>query len=378
MAKEDYYELLGVSRGASDEELKKAYRKKAVQYHPDKNQGDAKSEEVFKKVSEAYEILKDPEKRAAYDRYGHGAFERSGMGRSRGEFHDPVDLFNEVFGGGGGGGIFEEFFGGGGGGGGGGSRQGSDLRYDLEIDLREAADGVEKEISYRRAAACRTCDGSGAAPGSRKVQCATCGGRGQVTSQRGFFSVRQVCSTCHGQGIVIDNPCSDCNGEGRRMRTSKIKLRIPAGVDTGSKLRSPGNGEAGVMGGPAGDLYVVVHVREHEIFERQGEDLTCDIPIKFTLAAIGGTIDVPTLNGKASLKIPSGTQSGTTFRLRGHGMPDLRSSRKGDQFIRVHIEVPTRLSAEQRQKLEDFAVACGDADHPVGEGFFEKAKRFFE
>jgi molecular chaperone DnaJ len=378
MAKEDYYALLGVARDATDADIKKAYRKKAVQYHPDKNQGDAEAEEKFKEVSEAYEVLKDAEKRAAYDRYGHAAFQRSGMGQGRGDFHDPFDMFKEVFGGGGGGGsIFDDFFGGGESSRG-GARQGSDLRYDLEIDLREAADGVEKEISYRRAASCQKCEGSGAAPGSHKVKCATCGGRGQVTAQRGFFSVRQVCSTCHGQGIVIERPCGDCNGEGRGMKTSKIKLRIPAGVDTGSKLRSAGNGEAGVMGGPSGDLYVVVHLREHEIFERHGDDLSCDIPIKFTLASIGGTIDVPTLNGKASLKIPSGTQSGTTFRLRGHGMPNIRSNRKGDQFIRVHIEVPTKLTAEQREKLEDFAVACGDADNPVGEGFFEKAKRFFE
>ena len=205
-----------------------------------------------------------------------------------------------------------------------------------------------------------------------------CGGHGQVISQRGFFSVRQTCSACQGQGVVIENPCPQCSGEGRRVATSKIKLKIPPGVDTGSKLRSAGNGDAGILGGPPGDLYVFIHVREHEIFERRGDDLSCDIPIKFTLAAIGGTIDVPTLRGKASLKIPSGTQSGTTFRLRGHGMPSLRSSHRGDQMVGIHVEVPRRLTAEQRVLLEEFAIACGDADNPVGESFFKKAKRFFE
>lgn len=381
MAKDDYYELLGVSRDAKIDEIKKAYRKKAVQYHPDKNKGDPEAEEMFKKVSEAYEVLKDDEKRAAYDRYGHAAFQQGGMGRggAAGGFHDPFDIFREVFGGGGGGAgsIFDDLFGGGGGSAG-GAQRGSDLRYDLEITLNEAARGLEKEISFRRAVACETCGGSGAEPGSNKVTCQTCGGRGQVTSQRGFFSVRQVCPSCHGAGVVIEKPCKSCGGEGRTMKNSKIKLRIPPGVDTGSRLRSSGNGEAGVMGGPTGDLYVVIHVKEHEIFERHDDDLFCDIPIKFTLAALGGTIDVPTLNGKASLKIPSGTQSGTTFRLRGHGMPALRGNRTGDQLVRVHVEVPKKLNSKQRDILEEFAVACGDADNPMGESFIEKAKRFFD
>ena len=379
MAKEDYYELLGVSNSASPEEIKKAYRKKAVKHHPDKNQGDPKAEEMFKKVSEAYEILKDEEKRAAYDRYGHAAFQQGGVGRGQGGFggfHDPFDIFREVFGGGGS--IFDDFFGGGGSAARGGAQRGSDLRYDLEINLAEAAKGIEKEISYRRAAPCDRCGGSGAEPGSSKSTCSTCGGHGQVTSQRGFFSVRQVCPNCQGSGFEVANPCKKCGGDSRIMKSSKIKLRVPPGVDTGSKLRSAGNGEAGVMGGESGNLYVVIHVREHEIFERHGEDLFCEIPIKFTLASLGGKIDVPTLNGKASLKIPSGTQSGTTFRLRGHGMPSLRHSYGGDQLIRVQIEVPTKLSSDQRKILEDFAVACGDADNPVSESFFKKAKRFFE
>jgi len=383
MAKEDYYELLGVPREATDEEMKKAYRKKAVQYHPDKNPGNKQAEEMFKKVSEAYEVLKDPDKRAAYDRYGHAAFAqgggpRPGGGGASGGFHDPFDIFREVFSGGGGGAgggsIFEEFFGGGGSE---GTHEGADLRYDIEITLEEAARGVEREISFRKLAACDLCHGTGAEPGSKRVTCPTCRGAGQVTTSRGFFTVRQVCPTCHGNGTRVEKPCHECRGEGRVNKTAKLNVRVPPGVDTGSKLRSVGNGEAGVNGGPAGDLYIVIHVKEHEIFERQGDDLFCEIPIKFTLAALGGTIEVPTLSGRASLKIPTGTQSGTTFRLKERGLPSLRSGHTGDQLVRVQVEVPTHLTAEQRKKLEDFALASGDADEPVGRSFFEKAKKFF-
>jgi molecular chaperone DnaJ len=382
MAKEDYYETLGVNRDASEEDLKKAYRKKAIQFHPDKNPGSKQAEENFKKVSEAYEVLKDADKRAAYDRYGHAAFAQGGAGPRRpggqgGGFHDPFDIFREVFGGGGGS-IFEEFFGGSGGGGGGdGVREGADLRYDIEIALEEAARGVEKEISFRKLAACGHCHGSGAEPGSKRIPCPTCRGAGQVTTSRGFFTVRQVCPTCHGNGTRVEKPCRECRGEGRINQTAKLNVRVPPGVDTGSKLRSAGNGEAGVGGGPAGDLYIVIHVKDHEIFERQGDDLFCEIPVKFTLAALGGTIEVPTLSGKASLRIPAGTQSGITFRLKSRGMPGLRSGQSGDQLVRVHVEVPTHLTAEQRKKLEDFALASGDADEPVGRTFFEKAKKFF-
>ena len=381
--KQDYYELLGVAKGATEEDLKKAYRKKAVQFHPDKNPGNKEAEEMFKKVSEAYEVLKDPEKRAAYDRYGHAAFEqagagpRGGGGYGGGGFHDPFDIFREVFGqgGGGSGGIFDQFFGGEGNGG--GTGRGSDLRYDLEITLVEAARGVEKEISFRKLGECRHCSGSGAEPGSKKTTCPTCRGAGQVTTSRGFFHVRQVCPTCHGSGSRFEKVCAKCSGEGRVQETAKINVRIPAGVDTGSKLRSTGNGEAGVMGGAAGDLYIVIHVAEHEVFERQGDDLFCEMPIKFTLATLGGTVQVPTMEGKATLKIPAGTQSGTTFRLKGRGMPQLRGGGHGDQLIRVHVEVPTALTTDQRRKLEEFAQACGDADEPVSRSFFEKAKKFF-
>jgi len=384
MAKEDYYELLGVAKGASEEELKKAYRKKAVQYHPDKNQGNKDAEEMFKKISEAYEVLKDPQKRAAYDRYGHAAFQQGGAaprgpGGGAGGFHDPFDIFREVFGGagggGGGGGIFEEFFGGGGGHDGG--RDGSDLRYDLEISLEEAARGVEKEISFRKAVTCERCDGSGAEPGSKRVTCPTCRGAGQIRRSGGIITFTQTCPTCNGAGSKVEKACTACRGEGRVAKTTKLNVRIPPGVDTGSRLRSVGNGEAGASGGQAGDLYIVLAVKEHEIFERQGDDLFCEIPIKFTLATLGGTIEVPTLSGKASLKIPVGTQSATTFRLKNKGMPSLRGSSHGDQLVRVHVEVPTSLTPEQRKKLEEFALLSGDADEPMSKTFFEKAKKFF-
>ena len=383
MAKEDYYELLGVAKGASEEDMKKAYRKKAVQYHPDKNQGNKEAEEMFKKISEAYEVLKDPQKRAAYDRYGHAAFQQGGAAGPRGPggggFHDPYDIFREVFGGAGGGGagggIFEEFFGGGGGRDGG--RDGSDLRYDLEITLEDAARGMEKEISFRKAVTCERCAGSGAEPGSKRVTCPTCRGAGQIRRSGGIITFTQTCPTCAGAGSKVEKACTACRGEGRVAKTTKLNVRIPPGVDTGSRLRSVGNGEAGASGGQAGDLYIVLAVKEHEIFERQGDDLFCEIPIKFTLATLGGTIEVPTLSGKASLRIPVGTQSGTTFRLKSKGMPNLRGSSHGDQLVRVHVEVPTSLTPEQRKKLEEFALLSGDADEPMSKSFFEKAKKFF-
>ncbi len=383
MAKEDYYELLGVAKTVSEEDLKKAYRKKAVQFHPDKNPGNKEAEEMFKKISHAYEVLKDPEKRAAYDRYGHAAFEGPGAGAAArgaggmgGGFHDPFDIFREVFGqqGGGGGGIFDEMFGGSGRESG---RDGSDLRYDLEITMEEAARGVEKEISFRKLASCERCDGSGAEPGSKRVTCPTCRGAGQVRRSGGIIVFTQTCPTCGGAGMKVEKPCTACRGEGRVAKTTKLNVRIPPGVDTGSRLRSAGNGEAGSAGGSAGDLYIVLSVKEHELFERQGDDLFCEIPIKFTLATLGGTIEVPTLFGKGSLKIPAATQSGTTFRLRDKGMPSLRGGRQGDQLVRVHVEVPQTLTAEQRKILEDFARVSGDANEPTSRSFFEKAKKFF-
>lgn len=385
MAEENYYTLLGVEKGVTEEELKKAYRKKAVQFHPDKNPGNKEAEEMFKKVSEAYEVLKDPQKRAAYDQYGHRAFTQQGgagprgPGAGGGGFHDPFDIFREVFGqqggGGGGGGIFDQMFGGGGGG---SDRDGSDLRYDLEITLEEAANGTEKEISFRRLHACERCDGSGAEPGSKKVTCPTCRGSGQIRRSGGIITFAQACPTCGGAGQKIEKACTACRGEGRVPKAAKVNVRIPPGVDTGTRLRSSGNGESGLAGGQSGDLYIVLSVRAHELFERQDDDLFCEIPIKFTLATLGGTLEVPTLFGKATVKVPAGTQSGTTFRLRGKGMPSLRQrGAQGDQLVRVQVEVPTKLSTEQEKLLKEFARVSGDAEHPTGAGWFEKAKKFF-
>ena len=379
MAKEDYYELLGVGKSATPEELKKAYRKKAVQFHPDKNPGNKEAEDTFKKVSEAYDVLNNADKRAAYDRYGHAAFQNGGGGSRAGGggFHDPFDIFRDVFGqgGGGGGGVFDEMFGGGGGRD--GSRDGSDLRYDLEITLEEAARGAQKDISFRKNVTCERCDGSGAEPGSKRVTCPTCRGAGQILRSGGIITFTQTCPTCAGAGSKTEKPCTTCRGEGRSPKTTKLNVRIPAGVDTGSRLRSSGNGEACQAGGQTGDLYIVLSVKDHELFERNGDDLYCEIPIKFTLATLGGTIEVPTLFGKASLKIPAGTQSGTTFRLRSKGMPSLRGGSQGDQLVRTHVEVPTSLTDEQKQLLEDFARVSGDANEPTSKNFFEKAKKFF-
>jgi molecular chaperone DnaJ len=383
---EDYYKLLGVEKSASEEDLKKAYRQQAVKYHPDKNPGNKEAEEMFKKVSEAYEVLKDPQKRAAYDRFGHDAFQggRASGGGGGGGFHDPFDVFREVFsgrGGGSGGGIFEDLFGGGfGRQDPAGPERGPHIEYDLEITLEEAAKGVEKTIQYRRAATCGNCHGAGAEPGSKTVKCNQCGGAGQVIANSGFFSIRQTCPKCQGSGSYPEKPCRTCNAEGRAVEKHEIKVKIPPGVDTGSRLRSSGNGHAGLRGGSAGDLYVTIHVKEHELFERHGDDLHLTFSIKFTLAALGGEVEVPTLENKTTiLKIPAGTQSGTPFRLKGQGMPRLRSATKGDLLVQIDIEVPTKLTAEQRTQLEAFATACGDVPNAKADGsFFDKLKRTFE
>lgn len=371
---QDPYELLGVDRSASSEEIKSCYRKLAMQYHPDRNPGDAVAEERFKEISHAYDILIDPDKRTAYDRFGHAAFQGPGGGAGGGGFHDPFDLFREVFGSGGGG-IFEHFFGGGAGGG--ETGRGSDLRYDLEIKLEEASRGVEKEIEIRRAGRCSACGGSGAGAGARLHTCPTCRGRGQVVASRGFFQVAQPCPRCRGAGEMFDHPCKVCRGEGRSETTTRIKLKIPAGIDDGARLRSSGNGEAGVRGAASGDLYVVIHIREHAVFSRDDDDLFCEIPVPFVTAALGGEIRVPTLDGKASLKIPAGTQSGTVFKLRGKGMPHLRGGNHGQLLVRVAVEVPTKLGAEQRRKLQEFAESCGDQNTPITKSFLERAKDFF-
>jgi len=373
-AKRDYYDILSVQRNASGDEIKRSYRKLAVKFHPDKNPDDPHAEEKFKELGEAYDVLIDEQKRAAYDRYGHAAFAQGGRG---GGFHDPFDIFREVFGSaGGGGGIFETFFGGSAAQGD-GSQRGSDLRYDMQITLEEAAFGVEKEIEVRKADACDKCQGSGAAPGSGAVTCPTCRGRGQVVSSRGFFQVSQTCPRCRGLGEVIERPCDVCNGEGRAEKTSRIKTKIPAGIAHGSRLRSAHNGEAGIRGGAQGDLYIVVHIKEHPIFQREDDNLFCEVPISFTLAALGGEVPVPTLEGKASLKVPAGTQSGQTFRLRGKGVVHVNGRERGDLFARLLVEVPSRLNDEQRQKLEEFAALCGEDNTPLHKSFFERAKGFF-
>jgi molecular chaperone DnaJ len=374
--KRDYYEVLGVDRNIGEEDLKRAYRKLAVKYHPDKNPGDHEAEEKFKELGEAYEALSDPNKRAAYDRYGHAAFQ-NGMGGGGGGFHDPFDLFREVFSGGGGGGVFEQFFGGGGGVDSSGRQRGSDLRYDLQITLEEAAKGCEKEIEIRKLDACEPCTGSGAQKGSKAVTCPTCRGRGQVVASRGFFQVAQTCPACHGSGRIIEKPCPSCQGEGRVEKTSRVKIKIPAGIDSDSRLRSTGGGEAGLRGGASGDLYVVVHIKEHEVFTRNGMDLACEVPIPFTTAALGGEIRVPTLDGAVSLKIPAGTQSGSTFRIRGLGMPALQGLAKGDILTYVQVEVPTRLDAAQREALERFAELCGEENNPIHTSFYDRIKSFF-
>jgi molecular chaperone DnaJ len=373
--KRDYYEVLGVDRSVGEDELKRAYRKLAVKYHPDKNPGDHTAEEKFKEIGEAYEALSDPSKRAAYDRYGHAAFQGGGMGGGGG-FHDPFDLFREVFNGGGGG-IFEQFFGGGGGADSSGRQRGSDLRYDLQITLEEAARGCEKEIEIRKLDPCEPCSGSGAQKGSKAVTCPTCRGRGQVVASRGFFQVAQTCPACHGSGKIIEKPCPSCQGEGRIEKTSRVKIKIPAGIDTESRLRSTGGGEAGVRSGPAGDLYVVVHIREHDVFTRNGMDLTCEVPIPFSTAALGGEIKVPTLNGSVSLKIPPGTQGGSVFRIRGFGMPSIQGIGKGDILTQVQVEVPTRLNSEQRAALQAFAELCGEENNPINKSFYDRVKSFF-
>ena len=382
MAKRDYYEVLLVARDVTSEDLKKSYRKLAVKFHPDKNPGDKNAEDQFKELGEAYDVLSDPEKRAAYDRFGHSAFAGGGMPRQ----HDPRDIFREVFGGAGGGvgDFFEQFFGGAGGGGGGGRgerenrQRGSDLRYDMQITLEEAALGTEKEIEVAKLEACGSCRGTGAETGSRVMTCPGRGGRGQVESTRGLFRLSQTCPRCRGSGQSVERPCPKCRGEGRVEQTSRIKLKIPQGIEHGSRLRSSGNGEAGIRGGPRGDLYVVIHIKEHEYFERDGENLYCEMPVNFATATLGGEVHVTTLEGVAALKIPAATQSGAVFKLKSKGMPVLNTSTRGDLLVRIVIAVPQKLSPEQRKKLEEFAEVMGDEISAPQKGVFERVKELFK
>ncbi|MCP5535154.1 MAG: molecular chaperone DnaJ [Akkermansiaceae bacterium] len=382
MSKRDYYDVLGVSKDATAAELKKAYRKLAIKYHPDKNPDDHEAEDKFKELGEAYEALSDEDKRAAYDRYGHAAFENGGGGGGGfggfGGFHDASDIFSQVFGGAFGGGGFEDIFGG-------GRRRrdpsgrqpGSDLRYDLEITLEEAAGGVQKELEIEKLEACSTCSSTGSKSGNGRKSCTTCGGHGAVTRQHGIFVQQSECPACHGAGQTISDPCPDCRGEGRKNEETRIKINIPAGVNDGTRLRSTGNGDAGLRGGQPGDLYVFLHIKRHDVFEREDNDLYCEVPMPFSTAALGGELEVPTLEGKSSIKIPPGTQGGTTFRLRNRGIKDLRSGGKGDLHVEVHVEVPTKLNHEQKEKLTAFSESIGVKNNPMQESFLEKAKRFF-
>src|SRR5271170_2559533 len=330
MAKRDLYEVLGVDRTSDTEEIKKAYRKLAVKYHPDKNPGNHTAEEKFKELGQAYEALSDPQSRAAYDQYGHAAFDS--RARARSGFHEPGDIFREVFGNAS---IFEDLFGGGGERRAGGAQRGEDLRYDMELTFLEAAQGCEKEISVTKLDLCDTCHGNGAEPGATAKVCTVCGGRGQVISSRGIFSIAQTCPRCEGNGRVIDKPCRVCGGAGRAERMTKIKIKVPAGVEGGSRLRSSGNGEAGARGGPAGDLFVVLHVKRHDIFNREGDDLLCEIPISFVQAALGDVLEVPTLTEPAQIKVPAGTQAGAVFRLKGKGVRNVHGHGHGDMLVRV-------------------------------------------
>ncbi len=378
----DYYELLGVTKGAAATDIKKAYRKLAVKYHPDKNPGNKEAEDKFKEIAHAYEVLSDPQKRAQYDQFGPEAFSRAsgpaGNGGGFGGFNDPFDIFSQVFGGSGGS-IFEDLFGGGSSRRSSGGRQdGSDLRYELEIDFEDAVYGADKKITIPRLDACEKCNGTGCEPGSSKARCPRCNGTGQISLAQGFFSIRQACPNCGGSGQIIKNPCSGCHGEGRVRVEKTLQIHIPPGVDTGSRLRVSGEGESGTSGGRSGDLYVVIHVRQHDVFIREGNDVLCEVPIDFVTAALGGIIEVPTISGTAKMKIPEGTQSGTILRLKGKGIPSLRGGYRGDQHVKIFVEVPRNLSREQKEALQKFRSACGEEKvHPMRDSFLERAKRFF-
>ncbi|MDB6139814.1 MAG: chaperone protein DnaJ, partial [Verrucomicrobiaceae bacterium] len=339
-------------------------------------------------VSEAYDVLSDVDKRAAYDRYGHAAF-TSGMGGGGGGgggFHDPFDIFREVFGGGGGGGagggIFDQFFGGGGGGGRrrspNGPQRGSDLRYPLDITLEEAAAGITKEIEIERLVPCKVCTGTGSASGGGKKTCKTCGGAGQVISSRGFFQIQQTCPDCDGAGETVADPCKACRGAGRQKERTRIRLNIPAGIEEGTQLRSTGNGDLGTRNGPAGDLYVLIRIKEHDVFQRDGHDLHCEMPLSYATAALGGELQVPTLGAQATVKVPAGTQNATTFRLRGKGVKVMGRDQYGDLYVHVQIAVPNKLTSDQKEKLQEFAKALGENNSPLHETFFAKAKKFFQ
>jgi len=376
MSKKDYYEVLGVNRDASDEEIKKAYRKLAMKHHPDRNPDNPKAEEHFKEAKEAYEILSDGQKRAAYDQYGHAAFESGGMGGGSpfgaggagAQGFDFSDIFGDIFGGGRGGGGRSNV------------HRGADLRYNLEITLEQAARGTETQIRVPTMAECETCKGSGAKPGTSPTTCTTCGGHGQVRMQQGFFSIQQACPRCHGSGKVISSPCGACHGAGRIKQHKTLSVKIPAGVDNDDRIRLSGEGEHGVNGGPTGDLYVVIHIAAHAVFQRDHNDLHCEMPVSFATAALGGEIEIPTLDGSARIKIPAETQSGKIFRLRGKGIKGVRSSTYGDLHCHVMVETPSNLTDRQKELLREFE-AINEKDSarhsPRAKSWMDKVKDFF-
>jgi molecular chaperone DnaJ len=371
--KRDYYEVLGVSRTAGGDEIKSAYRKMALQYHPDRNPGDHECEERFKECSEAYSVLSDQQKRATYDRFGHDAFTNGGGGQSSGfQQVDISDLFGEMFG-------FGDLFGNAGGRGSQRSRaqRGNDIREDLTISFENAAFGVEKQVTVRRHELCDTCHGTGAAEGRSPSQCKQCNGRGQVRYQQGFFSMARTCPVCQGTGTMIENPCPKCRGQRLLNRTHTLQVKVPAGVEDGTRILYSGHGDAGLDGGPAGDVYVVLHVTEHSFFEREGKDLHCAIPISITQAALGATVKIPTLEGEATLEIPGGTQSGTSFRVRKKGMPILNSSGRGDLYVEAKVVIPEKLTRQQRELLEQLAATLGQENQPQKRGLLNKMKDMF-
>jgi molecular chaperone DnaJ len=374
MAKRDFYEVLGLAKNASDEEIKKAYRKLAMKYHPDRNPDSKESEEKFKEVKEAYEMLSDSDKRAAYDRYGHAGVDPNiGAGGGQQGFSDFSEAFGDIFG---------EIFGSAAGSG----RQrsnvyrGSDLRYSMEVTLEQAAAGLETQIRVPVWDSCSPCGGTGAKPGTKAQTCPSCNGAGAVRMTQGFFSVQQTCPKCHGTGKIIPDPCQSCDGAGRVKTTKTLEVKIPAGIDEGMRIRLTGKGEPGVNGGPSGDLYVEVHIKQHGVFQREGDNLHCEMPISFVTAALGGEIEIPTLNGKATFDIPEGTQTGKIFRLRGKGIKGVRSAYPGDLFCHVVLETPVKLSDKQKELLKEFdssMKADGDKHSPKAKGWMDKVKSFF-